>query len=125
MGSLGVSDWIMAFSPVGSDEVWAVVRDLPDLTQASRSTLASLADGLSRVLKYYDEAGIRSFNVVVFSSPFGADSPYGSVVLKISSRYGFQSHNVNDVWGLRYFLDESEVFDSPEDVAMELRKYLA
>lgn len=125
VGSLGVSDWIMAYSPVGSDEVWAIVRDLPDLTQASRSTLASLADGLSRVLKYYDEAGIRSFNVVVFSSPFGADSPYGSVVLKIASRYGFQSHNVNDVWGLRYFLDESEVFDSSEDVAMELRKHFA
>jgi hypothetical protein len=30
---------------------------------------------------------------------------------------------VNDVWGLGYFLDESEVFDSPEDVAAELCKY--
>ena len=115
----------MAYSPVGSDEAWGIASYVSDLTKASRSTLASLADGLSRALKYYDEAGIRSFNAVVFSSPFGGDAPHGSVLLKIASRYGFQSRNVNDVWGLRYFLDESEVFDSPEDVGIELRKYFA
>ncbi|MGB9023206.1 MAG: hypothetical protein WCC94_07205 [Candidatus Bathyarchaeia archaeon] len=47
------------------------------------------------------------------------------MVLKVASRYGFQDRNVSDVWGLRYFLDESEIFDSPEDVAAELRKYFA
>jgi len=125
LGSLGVSDWITAYSPTGSDETWGVTSDDSDLTRASSRTLSSLADGLSRILMYYDDAGIRSFNVVVFSSPFGVDSPYGSIVLKAATRYGFQSHNVNDVWGLRYFLDESEVFDSPEDLAMELRKYFA
>jgi len=69
--------------------------------------------------------GIRSLNVVIFSSPFGRESPHASVVLKVASRYGFQDRNVNDGWGLRYFLDESEIFDSPEDVAAELRKYFA
>ncbi|WP_455363542.1 hypothetical protein, partial [[Eubacterium] cellulosolvens] len=100
VGSLNVSDWIMAYSPTGSDEVWGITLDESDLTRASSGTLSSLADGFSRVLSYYDQTGLRSFNAVVFSSPFGADSPYGSVVLKIASRYGFQSHNVNDVWGL-------------------------
>jgi galactose-1-phosphate uridylyltransferase len=125
LGSLEASDWITAYSPIGFDEVCGITSDISDLTRASSSTLSSLADGFSRVLNFYDQAGIRSFNALVFSSPFGADSPYGSVVLKVASRYGFQSHNVNDVWGLRYFLDESEVFDSPEDVAMELRKHFA
>jgi UDPglucose--hexose-1-phosphate uridylyltransferase len=121
--SLGISDWIMAFSPTGFDEVWAIAHDTADLTKITSSTLSSFADGFSRVLKYYDELGIRSFNVILFSSPFGDNSPHGSILLKIASRYGFQSHNVNDIWGLRYFLDESEVFDSPEDVAIELRRY--
>lgn len=125
LGSSGVSDWIMAYSPTGSDEAWGIARDISDLTRASSSALASLADGFSRVLNFYDQAGIRSFNALVFSSPFGTDAPYGSVVLKVASRYGFQRFNVNDVWGLRYFLDESEVFDAPEDVATELRKYFA
>ena len=125
LGSLGVSDWIAAYSPTGSDEAWGVACDISDLTRTSRSTLSSLADGLSRVLRFYDDQGIRSFNVVVFSSPFGSESPHGSVILKIASRYGFQSHNVNDIWGLRYFLDESETFDSPEDVALDIRKYFA
>jgi galactose-1-phosphate uridylyltransferase len=125
LGSLGGSDWITAYSPTGPDEVWGIALDTPDLTHTTPDTISSLADGLSRVLRFYDNIGVRSFNVVVFSSPFGADSPYGSVVLKIASRYGFQSHNVSDVWGLRYFLDESEVFDSPEAVAKGLRKYFA
>jgi len=125
LGSLGTSEWIAAFSPVGSDEACGIVSDASDLTRTSRTTLSNLAEGLSRALKYYDDVGIRSFNAVVFSSPFGGHSPHGSVVLKVASRYGFQSDNVNDIWGLRYFLDESEIFDSPEDVARELRKYFA
>jgi len=125
LGSLDSSDWITAYSPMGPDEVWGVARDSSDLTHTSRDILSGLADGLSRVLRFYDIIGIRSFNAVVFSSPFGAESPCGSVVLKVASRCGFQSHNVNDVWGLRYFLDESGVFDSPEAVAVQLCNYFA
>ena len=123
LGPLGESNWIMAYSPTGSDEAWGIASDSADLTNISRSALSDLADGLSRVMKCYDELGIRSFNAVVFSSPFGEASPHMAVVLKVASRYGFQAQNVNDIWGLRYFLDEGEVFDSPEDVAAELRKY--
>jgi galactose-1-phosphate uridylyltransferase len=123
LGSLGISNWIMAFSPTGFDEVWGIAQDTADLTKITSSTLSSFADGFSRILQYYDGLGIRSFNVILFSSPFGDNSPHGSALLKIASRYGLQSHNVNDVWGLRYFLDESEVFDSPEEVATELRRY--
>jgi len=125
LGSLGGSDWMTAYSPTGPDEVWGIACDSHDLAHATPDTISSLADGLSRVLRFYDNAGIRSFNAVVFSSAFGVDAPYGGLVVKTASRYGFQSHNVSDVWGLRYFLDESEVFDSPEAVAKGLRKYFA
>jgi galactose-1-phosphate uridylyltransferase len=123
LGSLGISNWIMAFSPTGFDEVWGIAQDTADLTKVTSSTLSSFADGFSRILRYYDSLGIRSFNAILFSSPFGDNSPHGSAILKVGSRYGLQSHNVNDIWGLRYFLDESEIFDSPEDVATELRRY--
>ena len=125
LGSLGGSDWSMAYSPTGSDEAWGITFDSADLTNILKSALSNLADGLARVLKFYDELGIRSFNTVLFSAPFGETSRHAAVVLKVASRYGFQSQNVNDVWGLRYFLDEGEVFDSPEDVASGLRKYFA
>jgi galactose-1-phosphate uridylyltransferase len=125
LGSVGGSDWIMAYSPTGSDEAWGITFDGADLTNISKSALSDLADGFARVLKFYDELGIRSFNTVLFSAPFGETSRHAAVVLKVASRYGFQSQNVNDVWGLRYFLDEGEVFDSPEDVASGLRKYFA
>jgi galactose-1-phosphate uridylyltransferase len=123
LGLLGDTDWIMAYSPVGNDEAWGITRECDDLVKISRVTLTNLAAGLSRVLHYYDECGIRSFNVAVCSPPFGASASHGSVVLKVASRYGFQSHNVNDVWGLRYFLDQSEVFDAPEDVATQMRRH--
>jgi UDPglucose--hexose-1-phosphate uridylyltransferase len=125
VGLAGGSDWIMAYSPTGSDEAWGITCESADLTNISKSTISDLAEGLSRVLKYYDGLDIRSFNAVLFSAPFGEASRHAAVVLKVASRYGFQSQNVNDIWGLRYFLDEGEVFDSPEDVATELRKYFA
>jgi len=123
LGSLGTSEWITAFSPVGPEEAWGILCSASDLTRLSPNVVATLADGFSRVLKYYDDAGIRSFNTVVFSSPFGEDSQHGAVVLKVASRYGFQNRNVSDIWGLRFFLDESEVFESPETVASDLSKY--
>jgi UDPglucose--hexose-1-phosphate uridylyltransferase len=123
LGSMGGSDWIMAYSPTGSDEAWGIVCECTDLTNILKSALSDMADGLARVLKFYDDLGIRSFNAVLFSAPYGENSPHGAIILKVASRYGFQSQNVNDVWGLRYFLDEGEVFDSPEDVATGLRKY--
>ena len=125
LGSAGSSDWIMTYSPTGSDEAWGITFDSADLTNISKSALSDLADGLARVLKFYDELDIRSFNAVLFSAPFGETSRHAAVVLKVASRYGFQNQNVNDVWGLRYFLDEGEVFDSPEDVALGLRNYFA
>ncbi len=123
LGSMGLTEWIMAFSPVGPDEVWGIASDVSDLSRIPADTLTSLADGLSKVLSYYDDSGIRSFNVALFSSPLGEDSPHGATILKVASRYGFQSHNLNDVWGLRFFLDESEVFESPENAAAVLSKY--
>ncbi len=123
LGSIGHSDWVMAYSPSGFDEVWGILRNLSDLTQLSTAALSDLAEGMSRVLNCYDGRDIRSFNAVVFSSPFGQNSPHGSVILKIASRYGFQSQNLNDIWGLRYFLGQSEVFDCPEDVASQLCEY--
>jgi len=125
LGTSGDSDWIAAFSPTGFDETWGIARGMFDLTRIPQDALSDLADGMARVLRYYDEIGIRSFNVVLFSSPFGEPSPHGAVIAKIASRYGFQMGNVNDVWGLRYFLDQSEVFDSPEDTATALRKHFA
>ena len=115
----------MAYSPIGSDEVWGIMINRTDLATVPKEALSNMTDGLSRILKCCDVLELRSFNVVIFSSPFGGDSRYGSVVLKVTSRYGFQSQNVNDVWGLRYFPDESEIFDAPEDVATEMRKYFA
>jgi galactose-1-phosphate uridylyltransferase len=79
----------MAYSPTGSYEAWGITSDSADLTNISKSALSHLADGLARVLRYYDELGMRSFNTMLFSAPFGETSRHAAVVLKVASRYGF------------------------------------
>jgi galactose-1-phosphate uridylyltransferase len=46
LGSVGSSDWIMAYSPSGSDEAWGITSESADLTNISKSVLSDMADGL-------------------------------------------------------------------------------
>jgi len=116
-------DWLTPFAPTGLNEVQAIVKGRSSLNQLSGDDLEGLAEGLVRVLRYYHDAWVRSFNAVIYSGPLGQILDHFDINLRIVSRYGYKPRFVSDVWALQYLLGEQEVYGSPEETASKLRDY--
>ena len=123
LGRIGDVDWLTPFAPMGLNEAQAILTGKSSFNQLSNSNLHELADGLVRVLKYYHETGVRSFNAMIYSGQLGEQSNYFSVGLRIVSRYGYKPRFVSDIWALQYLMGEQEVYGSPEETAAKLRPY--
>lgn len=77
----------------------------------------------SRILGFYYETGVRSFNLVIYSGPFGESLDYFDVGLRIVSRYGYKPRFVSNTWAFQYLLGEQEVYEAPEETCAKLKKY--
>jgi hypothetical protein len=66
---------------------------------------------------------VQSFNVAVYSGPMRERTQHFNVTARIVSRYGYKPKFVSDVWALQYLLNEQEVYESPEETCVKLKKY--
>jgi galactose-1-phosphate uridylyltransferase len=119
----GSVNWITPFAPSGLSEVQAIIFGVSDLGSIPDEDLRDLADGVARILRGYHEAGIRSFNMAIYSGPFAEDADYFDLNLVMVARYGYKPRFVSDIWALQYLLGEQEVFEAPEETCSRLRKY--
>jgi UDPglucose--hexose-1-phosphate uridylyltransferase len=120
---LGRVCWLTPFASFGLNEAQAIVRGVPSVSSLSDEDLHGLADGLVRVLRFYHDIGVRSFNLAFYSGPFAESLDYFDVSLRVVSRYGYKAKFVSDVWALQYLLDGQEVYEAPEETCIKLRKY--
>jgi len=116
-------DWLTPFAPMGLNESHAIVLNRSNFETLSDQELMGLADGFTRVLKYYHDIDARSFNAAIYSGPMRERTEHFSVTARIVSRYGYKPKFVSDVWALQYLLAEQEVYESPEETCLKLRKY--
>lgn len=123
LGKLGKVQWLTPFAPKGLNEAQAIVSKVSNLGSISDADLADIAEGLVKVLAYYHDTGVRSFNIAVYSGLFGETLDYFDLNLRIVSRYGYKPRFVSDVWALEYLLGEQEVYEAPEETCSKLRKY--
>jgi galactose-1-phosphate uridylyltransferase len=123
LGKLGRVHWLTPFAPRGLNEAQGIVSGASDLSSLSPGDLDDVAKGIVRILAYYYDSGVRSFNFAIYSGPFGEACDYFDVNLRIVSRYGYKPRFVSDVWALQYLLDEQEVCQAPEETCSKLRKY--
>lgn len=123
LGKLGKVRWLTPFAPMGLNESQAIVPKASDLSSLSDEDLSGLAEGVAKVLGYYYGIGVRTFNMAVYSGPFGEALEYFDLSLRIVSRYGYRPRFVSDVWALQYLLGEQEVYEAPEETCSKLSKY--
>ncbi|MGD0175425.1 MAG: hypothetical protein ABSC50_01185 [Candidatus Bathyarchaeia archaeon] len=123
LGTIGGACWLTPFAPFGLNEAQAIVPRVPNLSSISDEDLQGLADGLVKVLRYYHDTGVRSFNMALYSGPFGEALDYFDIGLRVVSRYGYKPKFVSDVWALQYLLGGQEVYEAPEETCSKLRKY--
>jgi len=116
-------DWLTPFAPMGLNEVDAIMKGKSSFETLTDEELKGLADGFVRVLKYYYDVEVRSFNAAIYSGPMRERTDHFSLSARIVSRYGYKPRFVSDVWALQYLLGEQEVFESPEETCLKLKRY--
>jgi len=125
LGRIGNSEWFLPFAPTREDEVQGVIRGKSHFLELEDKDWDSLAEGLSRVLKFYKERGLSSFNFAIYSGPLGEKVDHLWLGVKIVSRTSVQSFPVNDVWYSNNLLIDGFITEPPEELAPHIRKYFS
>jgi len=123
IGNIGSTDWLTSFAPSASREIQAIVRGKSSFIEFTEDNMRDLAQGISKVLNYYHNQKVNSFNFIIHSSPMGESTDYFSSNLRIVSRTYFPPYNVNDTNWRQLLMNRCEVYtDDPETIANVLQK---
>ncbi len=116
-------EWLTPFAPLrGINEIQAIVEGKSNFLELTNENWLGLAQGISRVLKFYHNQGCTSFNIIVLSGPLDEHLDYFDVNLRIMSRPGVQAASFTDAWALPYYLWDGEATEEPEKLAARIRK---
>lgn len=117
---IGATSWFTPYAPIGFNEVRAVVRGRETLLQLNDDDVASLAAGMSRVLRWYAALSYNSFNASLFSGPLEGAAHF-RVSLVMISRTAMLPYYRTDSMYLERLHWEAAVDRTPERNAAELR----
>ena len=117
-------EWLVPFAPLrGLNEVQAVVKGKSSFKELSDAEWSGLAEGITRVLKFYHSQGYTSFNIILMSGPLDEHLDYYDVNLRIVSRPGVQPFSFTDSWAVPYLLWDGEAVEEPERFAEKLKTF--
>ncbi|MFC1972155.1 hypothetical protein ACFLVE_01950 [Chloroflexota bacterium] len=123
IGRLGDTEWLTPFAPLREDEVHGIVRGKSNFLEFTDADWENLADGITRVFKFYREGGLSSCNFGIYSGPLGEKLDYFWSGVRIVARSSVQLRPINDVWFSQNIFYDGLVTKPPEDVASEVRRY--
>jgi UDPglucose--hexose-1-phosphate uridylyltransferase len=92
IGATGRVDWLAAFAPKHFTHVMGIV-DTPGVPAPDADVVGDLAAGITRVLTYYAEEGLNSFNLML---SLLQDAPGHQPVVHLVSRSVFDTYYVSD-----------------------------
>jgi len=122
IGKFGSMELYTPFAPLGNNEIDGVIRKR-SLLELKENDIKDISHLLTEVLKFYYEEGLSSFNFMIYSGALnGKDNLYCGI--KIISRQNFKQYYTNDIWYLLKILQESLIFESPEETAKKFREVL-
>ena len=117
-------EWLVPFAPLrGLNEVQAIVKGKSNLLELNDKEWSGLAEGISKMLRFYHKEGYVSFNVILLSGPMNEHLDYFDVNLRMISRPGIQALSFTDAWALPYLLWDGEAVEEPERLAERIRAF--
>jgi galactose-1-phosphate uridylyltransferase len=120
IGATGEVEWVAAFAPAHQREIWGILPGTAGLADLSGAAARDFAEGISRVVSSYEEAGTHPFTFAFLSSP-GAAAGF-SLHVKICSRPALKPLYVNaDAWFGPVFAGDDVHVEAPETYAARLR----
>ncbi len=119
LGRLGPAAWLTPFAPRALYDVMALLPSGRGLGELSRGQVEKLAQGIHRVLVYFQETGIAAFNFSLHTRLDGrAPLP---TMLRLVSRVEIPPLGVDEINFFEKLHDEMVTFIRPEHLAAELR----
>ncbi len=126
IGDIDETAWLTPFAPTSTYEVWAISRRHSSFFDMTDKDFRAFAEGLARVLSFYEDEKVSCFNFALYSGPLGEDSQkYFRVGMRVLGRFGYKQPYVSDIWGLQAILMEGESYDTSENLAQKLKKHFS
>ena len=123
IGRIGNTDWLTPFAPIGGKGVQGLVRGKANFLEFDDGDIGDLAQGLSKVLGYYQRQKVSSFNLLIYSGPLGTKLEYFWPGLRVVVRGYLPPFYTSDInWRGKLLLRREEWFDMPETVAAQLKE---
>ncbi|MCX8176165.1 MAG: hypothetical protein N3E48_02895 [Candidatus Bathyarchaeota archaeon] len=123
VGETGNVKWVTPFTPTSNYEVLGIVKDKSSFMELNKEDFKNIADGICKILRFYNDKNFSSFTFVLNSGPLDKETPYFRVNLSVAARPGIKSFYVNDSWFLPFFVKQPIITIVPEDLAKTLKKY--
>jgi galactose-1-phosphate uridylyltransferase len=121
LGRTGSVEWVVAWAPAHQREVWGILPSATSLVELDDAAAEGFAAGISRVISFYEEAGVHPFTLAFMSSPAPGARGW-ALHVKICSRPALRAMYANyDSWfGPKLVGDDAHV-EAPESYAAALR----
>ncbi len=122
IGRTGRVEWLAAFAPAHQRELWGVLRGVSSVADATDGDAVAFAEGIARIVSFYEASGTHPFTLVFYSSPAPVADGSWALHVKICSRPAFRSLYSNyDTWFTPKFLGDEVHVEAPEAYAERLR----
>ncbi len=123
LGATGPWSWISAFAPEGVlGEIQGILPGAWSLEYFDEEALPPLIEGLGRCFRYFEDAGIHSFNAALFLGPAG-QSHFAAHLRLVPRTFLNLRDLAPDVNFLKVLLDEPISVVRPEDLAAQARPF--
>ncbi len=119
IGRTEKTEWIAAFAPKGFYNVLGIPEER-EFQKMSEEQLSGIAEGIVKVLKFYDRMGMNSFNFAIFCGDRLGD--HFRTHVSIVARTPFSKYYWCDVFFPKMLHDEAIVYATPEEYAGEMKE---
>ncbi len=123
LGRLGPASWVTPFAPRAIYDIMALVPGDKGLLDLKPNQVERLAQGLCRVLAFFESEGVGSFNMALHTQlSAGAGLP---MMLRLASRIDIPPMGVDEINYFEKLHDEMITFLPPEELADRLKPHWA
>lgn len=123
--NLGSSHWIMAFSPMGTNEVLGIFPEKGNILTWTPDDTEALARGVSLTLKFYYQQGFSTYNFSLFGAPLGDNSLCYGAFVRLVCRQNFVPNYRTDDYYLQKLMENEIMATTPEELARSFREMLS
>jgi galactose-1-phosphate uridylyltransferase len=116
IGSADGVTWLASFAPAGPAEVRGLIPQVGSVVDLETGHIEAIANGLSNVLRAYDELDFQSFNLAIHGLSKTA------VIVRVAARATFGALHRSDVMWSEHLQEEAVTDLSPERVAATARR---